>query len=219
MRGDRDKIQQLVMNLVSNAMTQISNRDACYLYATKPGNFNFLIQVDTVKKTVLAGGGLPQKDPDAGYCSVTKTFDNGLETKPITIPIDYDPATARPSFEEINLRKRPVRARTIAQDAYIRALRRHALVFAAGPVTVTGPVWPVTTMVSLPAPASTKSWPAPASIESLPVSPQTTSSPAPAYTVSSPAPALIIRSCAVALAFTMALSKDTALLVAFKTEA
>jgi len=42
---------------------------------------------------------------------------------------DYDPATARSTFEEINLRKRPVRARTAAQDAYIRALRRHALVF------------------------------------------------------------------------------------------
>src|SRR5512133_1490708 len=38
---------------------------------------------------------------------------------------DYDPTTARPSFEEINLRKRAVRARTAAQDAYIRALRRH----------------------------------------------------------------------------------------------
>ena len=53
---------------------------------------------------------------------------------------DYDPATARPSFEEINLRKRPVRARTAAQDAYIRALRRHALVFAAGPAG-TGKTW------------------------------------------------------------------------------
>ena len=46
---------------------------------------------------------------------------------------DYDPTTARPTFEEINLRKRPVRARTAAQDAYIRALRRHALVFGTGP--------------------------------------------------------------------------------------
>ena len=53
---------------------------------------------------------------------------------------DYDPATARPSFEEINLRKRPVRARTAAQDAYIRALRRHALVFGAGPAG-TGKTW------------------------------------------------------------------------------
>ena len=53
---------------------------------------------------------------------------------------DYDPTTARPSFEEINLRKRPVRARTMAQDAYIRALRRHALVFSAGPAG-TGKTW------------------------------------------------------------------------------
>jgi len=53
---------------------------------------------------------------------------------------DYDPATARPNFEEINLRKRPVRARTGAQDAYIRALRRHALVFGTGPAG-TGKTW------------------------------------------------------------------------------
>ena len=46
---------------------------------------------------------------------------------------DFDPATARDSFEEINLRKRRVRARTPAQDAYIRALKRHSLVFATGP--------------------------------------------------------------------------------------
>jgi len=53
---------------------------------------------------------------------------------------DFDPAAARPSFEEINLRKRLVRARTPAQDAYIRALRRHALVFGAGPAG-TGKTW------------------------------------------------------------------------------
>jgi phosphate starvation-inducible PhoH-like protein len=53
---------------------------------------------------------------------------------------DYDAATARPSFEEINLRKRPVRARTAAQDAYIRALRHHALVFGSGPAG-TGKTW------------------------------------------------------------------------------
>ena len=53
---------------------------------------------------------------------------------------DYDPVTARSSFEEINLRKRPVRARTAAQDAYIRALRRHALVFGTGPAG-TGKTW------------------------------------------------------------------------------
>lgn len=53
---------------------------------------------------------------------------------------DFDPATSRQSFEEINLRKRLVRARTLAQDAYIRALRRHALVFGTGPAG-TGKTW------------------------------------------------------------------------------
>src|SRR5215470_4808175 len=53
---------------------------------------------------------------------------------------DFDPAGARQSFEEINLRKRPVRARTPAQDAYIRAMRRHALVFGTGPAG-TGKTW------------------------------------------------------------------------------
>jgi phosphate starvation-inducible PhoH-like protein len=53
---------------------------------------------------------------------------------------DYEAATARSSFDEINLRKRPVRARTAAQDAYIRALRKHALVFSIGPAG-TGKTW------------------------------------------------------------------------------
>jgi phosphate starvation-inducible PhoH-like protein len=53
---------------------------------------------------------------------------------------DFDAATARPNFEEINLRKRPVRARTAAQDVYIRALRRDALVFGTGPAG-TGKTW------------------------------------------------------------------------------
>ena len=53
---------------------------------------------------------------------------------------DFDPAAARESFEEINLRKRRVRARTAGQDAYLRALKRHALVFATGPAG-TGKTW------------------------------------------------------------------------------
>jgi phosphate starvation-inducible PhoH-like protein len=53
---------------------------------------------------------------------------------------DFDPAAARESFEEINLRKRRVRARTPAQDAYLRALKRHALVFSTGPAG-TGKTW------------------------------------------------------------------------------
>ena len=38
---------------------------------------------------------------------------------------EYDPKAPRSAFEAINLRKRPVRARTAAQDLYIRALKRH----------------------------------------------------------------------------------------------
>ena len=53
---------------------------------------------------------------------------------------DFDPATTRQGFEQINLRKRPVRARTTAQDAYIRALRKNALVFGTGPAG-TGKTW------------------------------------------------------------------------------
>jgi phosphate starvation-inducible protein PhoH and related proteins len=53
---------------------------------------------------------------------------------------DFDPSTATEKFEEINLRKRPVRARTAAQDAYIRALRRHSLTFGIGPAG-TGKTW------------------------------------------------------------------------------
>jgi phosphate starvation-inducible protein PhoH and related proteins len=53
---------------------------------------------------------------------------------------DFEATSARSAFEEINLRKRPVRARTPAQDAYIRALRKHALVFGTGPAG-TGKTW------------------------------------------------------------------------------
>jgi phosphate starvation-inducible protein PhoH and related proteins len=53
---------------------------------------------------------------------------------------DFDPASGRSAFEEINLRKRPVRARTAAQDAYIRALKRYPLVFGTGPAG-TGKTW------------------------------------------------------------------------------
>jgi phosphate starvation-inducible PhoH-like protein len=52
---------------------------------------------------------------------------------------DFDQGK-RPGFEEINLRKRPVRARTAGQDAYIRALKRHPLVFGTGPAG-TGKTW------------------------------------------------------------------------------
>ena len=54
---------------------------------------------------------------------------------------DGDPAAAaRPNFADISLRKRTVRARTGGQDAYIRALKRHAMVFGTGPAG-TGKTW------------------------------------------------------------------------------
>ncbi|MDF2994858.1 MAG: phoH [Xanthobacteraceae bacterium] len=53
---------------------------------------------------------------------------------------DFDPAARKQSFDEIQLRRRPVRARTAAQDAYIRALKRHTLVFGVGPAG-TGKTW------------------------------------------------------------------------------
>jgi phosphate starvation-inducible PhoH-like protein len=53
---------------------------------------------------------------------------------------DFDPSAARANFEEINLRKRLVRARTAGQDAYVRALKRCPLVFGTGPAG-TGKTW------------------------------------------------------------------------------
>ncbi len=53
---------------------------------------------------------------------------------------DFDSKAAKTAFDEINLRKRPVRARTAAQDLYIRALKRHEMVFGIGPAG-TGKTW------------------------------------------------------------------------------
>jgi len=52
-----------------------------------------------------------------------------------------DAETGRGPFEQIGTRKRgPVRARNLAQDLYLRALKRHELVFAEGPAG-TGKTW------------------------------------------------------------------------------
>ena len=53
---------------------------------------------------------------------------------------DFDSGAARSAFEQINLRKRLVRARTTGQDVYIRALKHHSLVFGTGPAG-TGKTW------------------------------------------------------------------------------
>jgi phosphate starvation-inducible PhoH-like protein len=55
-------------------------------------------------------------------------------------PAGGKPSGAKSGFEAINLRKRPVRARTAAQDAYIRALKKNPLVFGTGPAG-TGKTW------------------------------------------------------------------------------
>jgi phosphate starvation-inducible protein PhoH and related proteins len=56
-------------------------------------------------------------------------------------PAPDAPAAGRPSFEQITTRKRgAVRARNAAQDAYLKALRQHELVFAEGPAG-TGKTW------------------------------------------------------------------------------
>ena len=52
-----------------------------------------------------------------------------------------DAEGGRGAFEQIGTRRRgPVRARNLAQDQYLRALKRHELVFAAGPAG-TGKTW------------------------------------------------------------------------------
>ena len=53
---------------------------------------------------------------------------------------EFDPKAAKNAFETINLRKRPVRARTAAQDSYIRALKSREMVFGVGPAG-TGKTW------------------------------------------------------------------------------
>ncbi len=53
---------------------------------------------------------------------------------------EFDTKPSSSVFEAIALRKRQVRARTAAQDAYIRALKRHELVFGIGPAG-TGKTW------------------------------------------------------------------------------
>lgn len=53
---------------------------------------------------------------------------------------DGENASEKTSFDDIRLRKRAVRARTAMQDAYIRAMKRHTLVFGIGPAG-TGKTW------------------------------------------------------------------------------
>ena len=73
------------------------------------------------------------------WCKATSRARSGWRCRKARCSISIPLRLAR-SFEEINLRKRRVRARTQAQDAYVRALKRHPLVFSTGPAG-TGKTW------------------------------------------------------------------------------
>jgi phosphate starvation-inducible PhoH-like protein len=67
--------------------------------------------------------------------------ESGLQGSLGLFPAPATPAPGRAGFEQISTRKRgPVRARNAAQDAYLKALRHHELVFADGPAG-TGKTW------------------------------------------------------------------------------
>ncbi len=86
--------------------------------------------LETLYEQLKSGGELVQGDVEG---AIRQTVSQGSL-------FDNDPATARPNFADISLRKRNVRARTAGQDAYIRALKRHSLVFGIGPAG-TGKTW------------------------------------------------------------------------------
>jgi phosphate starvation-inducible PhoH-like protein len=56
------------------------------------------------------------------------------------VKIEADSKGTNTNFAELRLRKRPVRARTSGQDAYMRALQKTTLVFGTGPAG-TGKTW------------------------------------------------------------------------------
>jgi len=86
--------------------------------------------LETLYEQLKNGGELVQGDVEG---AIRQTVSQGSL-------FDNDPTTARPNFADISLRKRNVRARTAGQDAYIRALKRHSLVFGIGPAG-TGKTW------------------------------------------------------------------------------
>jgi phosphate starvation-inducible PhoH-like protein len=86
--------------------------------------------LETLYEQIKSGNELAAGDVEG---AVRHAIAQGSLVKP-------EPAGLKPSFEEINLRKRPVRARSAGQDAYIRALKRNAMVFGTGPAG-TGKTW------------------------------------------------------------------------------
>jgi phosphate starvation-inducible protein PhoH and related proteins len=113
----------VVVDARGNHITLTGTRDACdgarrvleTLYAQATGGQDIAQgDVEGAIRATLAQGSLFTFDPKAG---------NKVS-----------------NFEAINLRKRPVRARTAAQDTYIRALKSNELVFGIGPAG-TGKTW------------------------------------------------------------------------------
>jgi len=86
--------------------------------------------LETLYEQLKNGGDIVQGDVEG---AIRQTVSQGSL-------FDSDPSTARPNFADIALRKRNVRARTATQDEYIRALKRHSLVFGIGPAG-TGKTW------------------------------------------------------------------------------
>jgi len=86
--------------------------------------------LDTLYAQALAGHELSQGDVEGAIRAVIAQ--GSL--------FEFDTKAPGTAFEAINLRKRPVRARTAAQDGYIRALKHHELVFGVGPAG-TGKTW------------------------------------------------------------------------------
>src|SRR3984885_10927763 len=111
----------VVANSRGNQVTLDGSREACEQARRV---------LETLYERLKRGDELVQGDVDG---TIRLTLSQGSL-------FDFDAAAARENFEEINLRKRRVRARTAAQDAYIRALKRHALVFSSGPAG-TGKTW------------------------------------------------------------------------------
>ena len=86
--------------------------------------------LDTLYAQALQGHELAQGDVEGAIRAVI--------AQGSLFELDAKPGSS--TFEAISLRKRPVRARTAAQDSYIRALQRHELVFGVGPAG-TGKTW------------------------------------------------------------------------------
>jgi phosphate starvation-inducible PhoH-like protein len=88
--------------------------------------------IDLLAKRVKAGGTILTGDVDGAIeeCNLQRSLFPAMAE-----------GRGNPAFDTIVTRKRgPVRARNAAQDAYLRQLKRHELVFAEGPAG-TGKTW------------------------------------------------------------------------------